>query len=91
MGFIEVVPKIPKILKLISLATNQIIKNQPDLVITIDAPDFNFRVVKKLRKSGYKGKIIHIVAPTVWAYRKSRAKKIAKIYDKLFSIISIRT
>jgi len=84
MGFVEVVPAIPRILKLINKTVLEIQKYKPDFIITVDAPDFNFRVVRKLRNLGYDhSKIIHVVAPTVWAYREYRAARIAKLYDQL--------
>ena len=83
MGFVEVVPSLLKIIKLINYTVAEIKKYKPDLIITVDAPDFNFRVIKKLKKQNFNAKYIHIVAPTVWAYREYRAKKIAKIYDLL--------
>ncbi len=88
MGFAEVLPRIPQILKRIKQTVQAIKKYQPDIILTIDAPDFNFRVIKKLRKSGYNSsKIVHLVAPTVWAYREYRAEKIAKLYDLLFCLL----
>ena len=89
MGFFEVLPKLFKIIKLINLATREVIKFAPDILLTIDSPDFNFRVAKKVKKADLVGKIkkIHLIAPSVWAYREKRAEKIAKIYDQLLCIL----
>ncbi len=108
MGFVEILPHIPKLIKLINFTANQIIENQADIVISIDAPDFSFRVIKKLDKllkkssqesleklqlqsckQDFKSQVkkVHLIAPSVWAYRKGRAKKIAKIYDLLLAIL----
>ena len=57
---------------------------EPDLIITIDAPDFAFRVLKKIKNKNNNFKTLHIVAPTVWAWKSSRAKKISKFVDNLF-------
>ena len=66
MGILEIIPRIPKLLKLIFFTVNEIRKFNPDLVISVDAPGFSFRVLKKLKqKNNYK--TLHIVAPTVWA------------------------
>ena len=73
---------------MIKTLKNYIIKNDYDLVITIDSPDFNYNLVRQLRKSKYKKKIIHIVAPTVWAWRAYRAKKFANIYNELFLLFN---
>lgn len=87
MGIAEILPKIFGLLKRISQTAKAIDAFRPDLVITIDSPDFCFRVVKKVRKSGkVKAKFIHYVAPTVWAWREKRAFKIAKLYDGIMCL-----
>ena len=75
MGLIEVLPKIPELLSLIKLTVNRIIDIKPDLIITIDAPGFNFRILKKLKQLNVNIPNVHVVAPTVWAWKKYRAKK----------------
>lgn len=89
MGIVEVVPKLFKILKRIRQTAKFILENKPDAVITIDSPDFNFRVMKIVKKFDKDNSIkkVHFIAPSVWVYRKNRAKKIAKIYDLLFCIL----
>lgn len=84
MGLLEVVPKIIEILRLINFTVNKIIEIKPDIIITIDAPGFNFRVLKKLKKKSFNFPNIHIVAPTVWAWKPERAKKISYFIDNLF-------
>ena len=84
MGLLEVIPKIPKLMSLISLTVNKILSFEPDIIITVDAPGFNFRVLKKLKKYNLNTKIIHIVAPTVWAWKPGRAKKISSFTNYLF-------
>ena len=84
MGLLEVLPKIPKLFSLIRLTVNKILSVNPDLIITIDSPDFNFRVLKKLKKINNGLKVLHIVAPTVWAWKPNRAKKISEYIDYLF-------
>ncbi len=81
MGLAEVVPRIPRILSLIRRTAADIRARQPDVVVTIDAPDFCLRVVKKLRGAGIP--MVHFVAPTVWAWKPGRAKKIARFVDHL--------
>ena len=66
MGIAEVVPKIPKLLSRISEVVKDVINQKPDVVITIDAPDFSFRVAKRLKGKGVP--LVHYVAPTVWAW-----------------------
>ena len=88
IGIFEILLSISKYLKMIKILQNHIFNNNYDLVITIDSPDFNYNLVNKLRKYNYKKKVIHIVAPTVWAWRSYRAKKFANIYDEIFLLFN---
>ena len=81
MGIFEVILKIPKVIKLLNLTKSKIIEINPDIVITIDAPGFNFRLQKSIKSLGIKQ--IHYVAPSVWAWKSYRAKKITKFLDHL--------
>jgi lipid-A-disaccharide synthase len=89
MGFIEVLPHLFTILTRIKQTALAIKHHQPDYLITIDSPDFCFRVVKKIVKQPIFNTIkkIHLVAPSVWAYRPKRAKKIAKLYNLLLTLL----
>ena len=87
MGFVEVVPKALKISKLINKTVFEIQALKPDILITIDSPGFNTRVASKLKKLGFAGKMMHVVAPTVWIYKPKRAVKFAHLFDKLFCIL----
>lgn len=86
MGFLEVVPHIPKLLARIRQTADAVIAQKPDFVITIDSPDFCFRVMKKL-KNFHQTKKVHMIAPSVWAYREGRAEKISKLYNLLLAIL----
>ena len=83
MGFAEIIPHIPNLIKRINQTVDKIIADKPDFLITIDSPGFNFRVVKKLRSLNYTGKIIHYVAPSVWAYKEHRAKICAELFNHM--------
>lgn len=85
MGVAEVLPKLPNLLKRISDTANEVKRLNPDVFISVDAPDFSFRVAKKLRGSDFPK--VHYVAPSVWAWRPGRAKKIAPLYDHLLTIL----
>lgn len=87
MGFAEILPHIPKVLKRIRETVAAIEVFKPDAVITIDSPGFNFRLVKALRERGLNCKFIHYVAPTVWAYKPERAKKTAALFDHLMVLL----
>ena len=86
LGLFEILLSIPKFIKIINKLTNQIFNNNYDLVICVDSPDFNYHLAKKLKKNKYKNNIIQIVAPSVWAWRKGRAKKFAKVYNEIFTL-----
>ena len=88
IGFFEIILSISKYLKMIKNLKNYITKNDYDLILTIDSPDFNYNLVNQLRKDNYNKKIIHIVAPTVWAWRSYRAKKFANIFDEIFLLFN---
>lgn len=83
MGVAEVVPRIPLLLRRIRETAQAVADLKPDLVLSVDAPDYVFRVHKKLKKMGVDVPQVHWVAPTVWAWRPGRAKKIAKFLDHL--------
>lgn len=91
MGFFEVLPKVFKLLKRIKQTVDTIIKEKPDAILTIDSPGFCFRVMEKLKCKDKKFfdsvKKIHLIAPSVWAYKEKRAKRISKIYDLLLCIL----
>lgn len=87
MGLWEIAGHLPRLLKLIQGLVEEIEKSKPDYVITIDLPDFNFQLAKRLKSRGiYKGKVIHYVAPSVWAWRPKRAENIAKFLDGLMCL-----
>lgn len=86
MGFVEIIPHMLKIRKLILNTAKRANLFQPNIVITIDSPGFCFRVIKHIRKLN-NAKFIHYVSPSVWAYKKDRVYFIAKYYDLLLSIL----
>jgi lipid-A-disaccharide synthase len=81
MGLLEVAPHVPRLLRRIRETATAARRLRPNAVVTIDSPDFNFRVARRLVGAGFP--LIHYVAPTVWAYRPKRAKAIAKFLDHL--------
>lgn len=86
MGFAEIVRKFPKIWKQFYALRDLILERKPDVTILIDYPGFNLRLAKALRKKGYKGKIVHYVCPTVWAWGKGRIKTLVNTLDLLLTI-----
>ena len=87
MGFMEVIPSIPKILKHLNEIVADIQRVKPDIVMTIDSYSFSARVHKKLQAIGYEKPHVHCVAPQVWAWKKGRAKKIGQFVDHLFCLL----
>lgn len=86
MGLAEVLPRIPKFINLIAKTVQAIRVFDPDVVVTIDAPDFSFRVQKKIKSLGLRAKKVHYVAPTVWAWRAGRAAKVAQFLDGMICL-----
>lgn len=88
MGFAEILPHALRLTCRIKEACEAATNFRPDIVITIDSPGFNFRVVKWLKKCfGREVTCIHYVAPTVWAYKPERAAKTAALYDHLMVLL----
>ncbi len=86
MGIAEILPRVPKFMGLIRKTVAAIKGFNPDVVVTIDSPDFSFRVQKKIKDEAIKARQIHYVAPTVWAWRPGRAQKIAQFLDGLICL-----
>lgn len=85
MGIAEILPHAFHILKRIRQTINDIIQNKPDVVVTIDSPGFCLRVAKKVKQLA-NIPVVHYVAPSVWAWRESRAKKLAGKVDHLLTL-----
>jgi lipid-A-disaccharide synthase len=86
MGFIDVVLALPKIVRQFFAIRNKILKLSPKAVILIDYPGFHLRMERSLRKKGYRGKLIHLICPTVWAWGKKRIPLMAQNLDLLLTI-----
>ncbi|WP_316976357.1 lipid-A-disaccharide synthase [Shumkonia mesophila] len=85
MGVAEVLPRLPRILRRLAETARAARRLRPAAVVTIDAPDFCFRLAKRLRGAGIP--LIHYVAPSVWAWRPGRARKIAGFLDHLLALL----
>ena len=86
-GIFPVIKKLFFLLRKINDVVNDIVQIKPDIIILIDSPDFNHRVAKKVKKYLPDIPIICYVAPTVWAWRHGRAKKMSKYFNYLLSVI----
>ncbi len=84
MGVAEIIPRLRLLLRRIRQTASHIREVHPDVVVTIDSPDFSFRVARRIK--GHSIALVHYVAPTVWAWRPKRAAKIARLYDHLLTL-----
>ena len=88
LGFTSVLINIFKIKKKIDKTVDEIIKFNPDILFSVDSPDFTLRVAEKVKKINNNIKIIHYVAPQVWVWRKNRVKKIKKFIDHILLLFN---
>jgi len=84
MGISEVLPKLPAILRLRRQLFETLRRERPDVVIGVDAPDFNLGLETRLRQAGLR--TVHVVSPTVWAWRQGRVAKIARAVDLILCL-----
>ena len=92
MGAVEVLAHARTLTRRIKQTTDAILELKPDVVVSIDAPGFAKSVIKQIRKNKDGQALIqsglkfhHVVAPQVWAWRAGRAKKYARMFDKLYA------
>ncbi len=81
IGFTSVILNFFKIRNKINYTVNEIIKFNPDIIFSVDSPDFTLRVSERVKKIKPNIKIIHYVAPQVWIWRENRVKKFKKFVD----------
>ncbi len=87
MGIAEVLPKIPRILKVLGDLMRAVEQRRPGLAILVDVPDFNLRLAKRLRRGSLPIKIAWYIAPMAWAWREGRTTLIAERTDELLCIL----
>ena len=85
MGVTEVVPRLPRIWRRLRQTVAAAKSSHPAAVVTIDSPDFSFRVARRLKGKGFP--LIHYVAPTVWAWRPGRARAIATFLNHVLALL----
>ena len=83
IGFTSVILNLFKIRNKINETVKKIIEFNPDILFSVDSPDFTLRVAKLVKEKNPKIKIIHFIAPKVWAWRKGRVKKMKEFLDHI--------
>ncbi len=83
LGFTKVLLNVFKINKKINETIDKIIEFNPDILFSVDSPDFTLRVAKKVKKIKPNIKTIHFVAPQVWVWREHRVKKLKSFLDHI--------
>ena len=88
LGFTNVLLNLLKINSRINLTVKAILEFKPDILFTVDSPDFTLRVAEKVKKQNSNIKTIHYVAPQVWVWREGRVKKIKKFIDHVLLLFN---
>lgn len=84
-GVMEVIPHLLRIWQRLRMIEADVVRQKPDIIVTIDSSSFSFALARRLKK--YNIPLVHLNAPKVWAYRPGRARKIAKLYDRLLALL----
>jgi len=88
LGFTSVLFNIFKIRNRINTTVNEIIKFNPDILFSVDSPDFTLRVAERVKRINNNIKIIHYVAPQIWIWRKGRVKIYKKFIDHMLLLFN---
>jgi lipid-A-disaccharide synthase len=83
IAFTDILLNFFKIKRKIKYTVNEVLKFNPDILFSVDSPDFTLRVAKQVKEKNPKIKIIHFIAPKVWAWREGRVKKMKKFLDHI--------
>jgi len=83
IAFTDIIFNFFKIRRRIKDTVNEILKFKPDILFSVDSPDFTLRVAKLVKEKNPKIKVIHFIAPKVWAWRKGRIKKMKEFLDHI--------
>ena len=88
IAFTDVLFNLFKIKKKIDETVKKILEYKPDILFSVDSPDFTLRVAQRVKKSNPNIKIIHFIAPKVWAWREGRVKKMKKYLDHILLLFN---
>lgn len=87
MGYADVIARLPLLLWRARQVVQTILRENPDVVVLVDAQVFSQVVAGRLRKLGFSKPILLYVAPAVWAWKPERAEKIAHLYNEVLAIL----
>jgi lipid-A-disaccharide synthase len=88
LGFTQVLLNIFKINNKINRTVEAILEFKPDILFSVDSPDFTLRVAERVKDKNLNIKTVHYVAPQVWVWREGRVKKIKKYIDHILLLFS---
>ena len=81
MGLFEVLPRLARVLRRLRQTSRSVLAIRPSVLVTIDSQEFSWRLARRIHPAPFP--VVHYVAPTVWAWRPSRARKVAAVTDRL--------
>jgi lipid-A-disaccharide synthase len=87
MGVSAVVRELPRLIRRIGETANAVVAADPDVLVTVDSPDFTLRVARKVRAQDPSIQTVHYVSPTVWAWRPGRALAMRAFVDRVLCVL----
>lgn len=87
MGLAEVLPRYRALRRRMIETADAVIAARPDVLVTVDSPDFGLRVARRVRAAAPQVRTVHYVAPSVWAWRPGRARKMAAFVDQVLALL----
>ncbi|WP_135467220.1 lipid-A-disaccharide synthase [Crenalkalicoccus roseus] len=85
MGLLEVLPNLRRLARRMREAEADILARRPAVLVTIDAPSFTLRLAGRVRPAGVK--VVHYVAPQLWAWRPGRVRRLAERVDRILALL----
>ena len=87
MGLAEIIPRYPALRRRLKETVEAVLDTRPDVLLTIDNPDFCLRVARKVRVAAPEIRTVHYVAPSIWAWRPGRAERMVGTVDHVLAIL----
>ncbi len=88
MGIAEVIPALPRLLRLRRSMVQAVLERGADAVVLVDCPDYHLALAALLRRAGYRGRVVSLIPPTVWAWRSGRVKNLKRDFDLCLPLFS---